>query len=97
MRHHMCLFNVYFYNPFTDLKAGITTMIHMTLYDNDSFTRIRYIDRRFADDIFKCMENCCISIKILLKFVPDDSINKKPAMVQITNRRQDIIWTNDGL
>ena len=42
--------------------------------------------RRFADDIFKCIffnENCCILIKISLKFVRKDPIDNNPALVQI--------------
>ena len=42
--------------------------------------------RHFPDDIFKCIflnENVFISIKISLKFVPKDPINKNPALVLI--------------
>ena len=42
--------------------------------------------RHFPDDIFKCIflnENVYISIKISLKFVPKDPINKNPALVLI--------------
>ena len=42
--------------------------------------------RHFADAIFKCFfvnENVSILIKFSLKFVPKDSINNIPAMVQI--------------
>ena len=42
--------------------------------------------RRFADDIFKCMffnENCCILIKISLKYVRKVPIDNNPALVQI--------------
>ena len=40
----------------------------------------------FANTIFKFIflnENCCISIQILLKFVPKGQINNKTALVQI--------------
>ena len=30
-----------------------------------------------------CVENCCILIKILQKFVPRDAINKKPSLIRI--------------
>ena len=42
--------------------------------------------RHFADDIFKCIflnENACISIKIPLKFVPEDPINNILALVEM--------------
>ena len=42
--------------------------------------------RRFADNIFKSIsldEQAWISIKILLKFVPNGPINNIPALVQI--------------
>ena len=42
--------------------------------------------RHLAEDIFKCVffnENVYISIKITLKFVPNDTINNIPALVQI--------------
>ena len=42
--------------------------------------------RHFPDDIFQCIssnENVWISIKISLKFVPQDPINNIPALVQI--------------
>ena len=41
--------------------------------------------RHFADGIFKCFflyEDCFIAIKISLKFVPRDLINKKPTLFQ---------------
>ena len=41
-------------------------------------------ERRFADDIFKCIflnENVCIPIKISLKFVPKGPINNIPALI----------------
>ena len=48
--------------------------------------RPRRNGRHFADDIFKCIflnENVWIPIKISLKFVPKDQINKILALVQI--------------
>ena len=39
-----------------------------------------------ADDIFKCIllnENVIISIQISLKFVPEGSIDNKPALVLV--------------
>ena len=51
-----------------------------------------------TDNIFKCIflgENVWILIEISLKFVPMDSLNNIPALVQITARWQAIIWTND--
>ena len=48
--------------------------------------RTRQNGRHFTDDIFKRIflyENIGISIKILLKFVPNDPINNIPALVQI--------------
>ena len=48
--------------------------------------RPRQNGRHFADDIFKCIflnENVWIPIKFSLKFVPQGSINKIPALVQI--------------
>ena len=42
--------------------------------------------RHLAEDIFKCVflnENVDISMKITLKFVPNDTINNIPALVQI--------------
>ena len=51
-----------------------------------------------ADGIFKCIflnENDGIWIQISLKFVPRSPIDKKPALVQVMNRRQAITWDND--
>ena len=47
--------------------------------------RPRQKDRYFADDIFKRIffnENISISIKILLKFVPEDPIENTSALFQ---------------
>ena len=41
-------------------------------------------------------ENIGISLKISLEFVPRGQINNILALVQIMNRRQAMIWTNDG-
>ena len=45
---------------------------------------------QFADDIFKRIlnEKCRILIKISQKFVPKDSIDNNPALVQIMARRR---------
>ena len=48
--------------------------------------RLRQNGHHFADDSFKCIffdEDLRISSTILLKFVPDGSINKKPPSMQI--------------
>ena len=67
--------------------------------------RSRQNGQHFADDIFKCIflnENVSISIEISLMFVPKGPINNIPAFVQIMawrrpgDKRQAIIWTNDG-
>ena len=53
--------------------------------------RPRQNGRHFADDIFKCIflnENVWISIKISLKFVPNDPINNIPSFVQIMALRR---------
>ena len=55
--------------------------------------RARKNDRRFADDVFKCIflnENVWIPIKISLKFVPKGTINNIPALVQI------MAWRRSG-
>ena len=47
----------------------------------------------------KCIflnDNVWITIKISLKFVPKDPINNIPALVQIMDWWQAIVWTNDG-
>ena len=47
---------------------------------------LRWKGHNFADDIFKCIflnENCCILIKISLKFVTKGPINNIPELVQI--------------
>ena len=57
----------------------------------ESFTHVNSLrprenDRRFADDVFKCIflnENVWIPIKISLKFVPKGPINYIRALVQI--------------
>ena len=66
--------------------------------------RPRQNGHHFPDDIFKCIffnENVCLSITISLKFVPKGPTNNIPALVPDNglglNRRQAIIWTNDGL
>ena len=48
--------------------------------------RPRQSGRHFADDIFECNflnENVWLPIKISLTFVPKDSFNNSPALVQI--------------
>ena len=45
----------------------------------------------FADEIFKCIstnEKFCISIRMLLKFVPEGPIYNKWALVQVMASRQ---------
>ena len=52
------------------------------------------IDTILADDIFKCIfvnENIRISIQISLESVPNDLIDNKSALVQVTAWR----WTGD--
>ena len=56
--------------------------------------------RHYADDTSKHIflnEIVIISIKISLKCFPKYAISSIPSLVQITARRQAIIWTNDGL
>ena len=52
------------------------------------------------DAISRCIflnENAWIPVKISLKYVPKSPINNIPTLVQIMpDRRQAIIWTNDG-
>ena len=53
----------------------------------------------FADDMFKFIfvyENCCIFIQICIKVVPKVPINISDDEL-VLDRRQAIIWTNDGL
>ena len=53
--------------------------------------RPRQIGCHFADDVFKRIfinENVRISVKISLNFVPKDSINNIPALVQIMTWRR---------
>ena len=48
----------------------------------------------FADEIFICIflnENCCVMIKISLKFIPNGPIDNNPALVQIMGWH----WTGD--
>ena len=54
-----------------------------------------------ADDTLKCNswnENVWIQNKTYLKFIPNDSINNNPALVEILapSKRQAIVWTIDG-
>ena len=48
-------------------------------------------------------ENCCIFIKISVKYVPRGQVNKKAALVHwvvrglALNRRKTIIWTDAGM
>ena len=61
--------------------------------------RLRQNGHYFPNDIFKCIflnEIVWILIKISLKFAPEGSINKIPALVQIMAWWQAIIWINDG-
>ena len=66
--------------------------------------RRRQNGHHFADDIFKCIflnENVWILIKISVKFVPEDPVNKYYSIGSdnglAPNRQQAIIWTNGGL
>ena len=55
--------------------------------------RPRQDGRHFADSIFKCIffnENCCILIKLSLKYVRKGPIDNNPAMVQI------MAWRRSG-
>ena len=68
--------------------CGLKLFIHSQTSTASSFNtlRPRQNGRHFVDDIFKCIflnENVWIAIKISLKFVPKDSINNIPALVQI--------------
>ena len=67
--------------------------------------RPRQNGNHFADDTFKRIyfnENVWIFIQIPLKFVPKGPINnisalfKIMASINMSTRRQAIIWTNDG-
>ena len=52
------------------------------------------IDHHFPDNIFKHIflnENCCILVKISLKFVPQGPINNITSLVQI----MDWLWSGD--
>ena len=60
--------------------------------------------RHFAVGVCKSIflnENCCILIQIILKFVPNVSINTRlplcPDYYLVPSRRKAIIWTNGGL
>ena len=68
--------------------------------------RLRQNGKHFADNIFKCIslyEYCCIfwfKILSIKFFVPKVSINNKPVSSDkdlAQNRRQAIMWINDGL
>ena len=70
--------------------------------------RLRQNGRYFPDAIFKCIflnENCCILMKISLKFIPQDPTNNIPALVQIMAWRRPgdkplsepmMAWLNDA-
>ena len=69
----------YIYN--ISLRLIVTCMIHKML----NTLRPRQNGCHFADDIFKRIflnENILIPMKISLKFLPRDSINNIPALVQ---------------
>ena len=54
----------------------------------------------FTDNIFKCIflnETFLILSKISLKFVPEGPIDNTPALVQIMDWCQAIIWSSDGI
>ena len=59
--------------------------------------RLRQNGRHFADNIIKCIffnENCCILIKISLKYIPRGPFSNKPALVQIMAWRR---WGDKAL
>ena len=81
-------------------------LLWYTNMDNISIDtlRPRQDGLHFADGTFKCIffyENCCILIKISLKYVPKGSIDNNPALVHIIAGAADVtshyIWSNDGL
>ena len=55
--------------------------------------------RHFADEIFKYIscKQILFFIQMSLYLIPKGLIDKKPALVQIMNRRQAIIWTEMAL
>ena len=72
---------------------------------NTSLSRPRQNDLRFQDEIFKSIfsnKNCCILMKISLKFVPQYRVQLKYSSIGsdggwVLVRRQEIIRVNDGL
>ena len=79
-----------------DESHGAVRVFQEQLNEIKTF-RSRQNGRHFADDIFKCIfvnDNIWIPIGISLNFIPNDLIDNVSALVQ--NRRQAIIWTNDG-
>ena len=63
------------------------------LFDTKPLSEPRQNGHHFVINTFKVIflyENCCILIKIALKFVPKVQINNKPAMVQI------MAWHREG-
>ena len=77
----MVLWCVHRHDNYSPLGPTWTLMVAIS-----NILRPRQHVCRFTDNIFKCIffnENCCILIKMSLKFVPKDSVNKTPALVQI--------------
>ena len=80
------------------LTIEYTTYLHSELTnnlkgDNVNTLRPRQNGRHFPDDIIKCIflnENIWISIKILLKFVSMDPVNKIISLVQV------MVWLRPG-
>ena len=68
-----------------DYAQYTVDFLDLSRYDTITM-RPRQNGRHFADDIFNCIflnEDVWIPIKISLKFVPNDSINNIPALIQI--------------
>ena len=73
--------------------AGFNTGIAGGSVTKVETLRPRQNGRHFPDNILKCIflnENCCILMKISLKFVPQSPINNVPALVKI------MAWRRSG-
>ena len=65
--------------------------VSLTFMFSINTLRLRQNGRHFPDDIFKCIflnEKICITIKNLLKFVPQGTMNNIPVLVQVMASRQ---------
>ena len=85
---HLCGRKHILYRNSLLLTQEITTLIYCLISGDMSVNtlRPRQDGRHFPDDIFKCIflnENTRILIKISLMFVPKDSIDNIPTLVQI--------------